>query len=239
MNETFMHVVGNLAADPELRITSTGKQLCHFRVAQSRSYKGADGRYADASTSFWDVTCWDTLAANVAASVRRGDPVIVQGHIDIEQWSDAEGKTHRRARLTARSVGPDLTWGQSRFKRLSRAQALGLDHNPDEIARAQVIAPRLAAVPDEPAPLSAPSSAPLSASLSASLSGPRPYAGQAPAASGPEPDDTAMAGELDDDIVDGAGTGADDPWQVTGQGEAEPSDHYAEDLAAERAERSA
>ena len=76
--DTYLTVTGNLTADPEPRNTANGVGLGAFRVASNtRRFDKAAGEYKDGDPLYINVTCWRTMSVNVAASLRKGDSVIV------------------------------------------------------------------------------------------------------------------------------------------------------------------
>lgn len=52
-----VQLMGNLARDPKVSVTRTGKTLVRMTVACSETYKGKDSQ-AKEMTSFVPVTCW-------------------------------------------------------------------------------------------------------------------------------------------------------------------------------------
>ncbi|HEX6887247.1 MAG TPA: single-stranded DNA-binding protein [Candidatus Nanopelagicales bacterium] len=82
MNDTTITVSGNLVTDVELRTTARGDSLARFRMAStSTRYDRASGRWVDGDTTFWNVTAWRRAAENAAASLAKGQPVMVHGRI--------------------------------------------------------------------------------------------------------------------------------------------------------------
>jgi single-strand DNA-binding protein len=65
------------------------------------------------------VSCFRLLAEHVAASVRKGDPVVVVGKLRTNVW-EKDGQTHERLGLEADMVGHDLNRGTSAFRRRPR-----------------------------------------------------------------------------------------------------------------------
>ena len=53
-------IMGRLAADPQLRQTTTGKNVASFRVACDRGRRDANGQN---QADFFDVVAWDRSAA--------------------------------------------------------------------------------------------------------------------------------------------------------------------------------
>lgn len=93
-------VIGNLTADPELRQTNNGKSVMNFSLAYTpRKPDGTDGQ-----TSFYEVTAWEYLADNVAASVKKGDRLLVVGRLTQQKWEDADGKNRSKLVITAEEV---------------------------------------------------------------------------------------------------------------------------------------
>ncbi|TVL91794.1 single-stranded DNA-binding protein [Streptomyces sp. SAJ15] len=86
MNETLVTLVGNVATAPEFRQTASGVPLTRFRLAvTARRWDRTRAAWTDGDTSFYTVCAWRTLAANVAASVSIGEPLVVQGRLRIRE----------------------------------------------------------------------------------------------------------------------------------------------------------
>lgn len=113
LNETRLSLRGNVATEPTLSVTSTGTTVCSFRLAvTTRRFSQVDGSVVDAESSFYTVTCWRTLADHVAASVTKGQGVLVQGRLRVRDFTH-EGQPRTSADVTADAVGHDLQWGTS------------------------------------------------------------------------------------------------------------------------------
>jgi single-strand DNA-binding protein len=125
VNETPIHVVGNVVDVPRRNRTSNGS-VTNFRMAStSRHWDEETKGFVDGATLWIDVACWGELGGNVARSVSKGDPVLVVGNLLTESWdSDAGRRSSNRMKATA--VGLNLARGWSDFKRAARA-----DQSPD------------------------------------------------------------------------------------------------------------
>jgi single-strand DNA-binding protein len=99
-------LVGNLTADPELRATAGGTLRATFRVAVTPRYRDADG-WRDGDPSFHTVVCWRQLADHVAASVGKGDRVVVVGRWRQRQY-EVDGTSRTAHEVDADAVGVDL-----------------------------------------------------------------------------------------------------------------------------------
>jgi single-strand DNA-binding protein len=88
-------VVGNLCADPELRHTSNGVPIADLRIAENRNYQDAGGVWQQ-ETAYYSAVVWRRLAEHAAASLRRGDRVVVVGRMRQDEWTTERGETRRR-----------------------------------------------------------------------------------------------------------------------------------------------
>lgn len=116
MNETVVTVAGNVAAEPRSRVIANGARVASFRLAATeRRYDKAIGEWRDGDTVFYTVTCWRTMAENVASSVSKGQPMIVSGRLRVSTYEDKEGVLRTSVEIEARALGHDLAWGTSTF----------------------------------------------------------------------------------------------------------------------------
>lgn len=92
MNDTYVTVVGNVVENPRYLATASGAHLASFRLAStSRRYDRQEGRWRDGDTLFLNVACWRWLGDNVAASVKKGDPLVVSGRLRMRSYTGKDG----------------------------------------------------------------------------------------------------------------------------------------------------
>ena len=108
-------VVGNATRDPELRFTPSGTPVCTFGVAWNRRYERGGEQVEE--TSFFDVTCWSSLAENVAESITKGARVIVSGRLEQRSWDTPEGDKRSKVEIVADEVAPSLRWASAQVNR--------------------------------------------------------------------------------------------------------------------------
>ena len=124
MNETHVTVVGNLVADPVLRVTPGEREVAGFRLASTvRRYDAELGRSVDVRTSFYSVSCWGYLARNAAESLRKGERVVVSGRLDVREYTGDDKVVRTSVDVVADAVGHDLVYGTSRFTKVRRGVA--------------------------------------------------------------------------------------------------------------------
>ncbi len=110
-------IVGNIAGDPRHTHTPSGIPITTFRVASApRRFDRTTEKWVDGETSWYSVSAFRALALNAAASLQRGERVIVSGRLRIRTW-DAGDRSGTTAEIDAEAIGHDLLWGTSRFER--------------------------------------------------------------------------------------------------------------------------
>jgi single-strand DNA-binding protein len=91
--------VGRLTRDPELRTTSTDKQVCNFGLAINKKVKGRD------ETLFIEIDAWEGAAAMIAEHFKKGDPIYVSTQARLDEWEDSDGAKRQKMRFTVREWG--------------------------------------------------------------------------------------------------------------------------------------
>jgi len=154
MNETLVTVVGNVATEPETRVTATGVLTTRFRLATtSRRWDAERGAWTDGVTSFYTVRSWRNLAGNVKESVTLGEPLVVQGRLRIRE-EEKDSRRYLSAEIDAVALGHDLTRGLSRFTRgSSAAVAVRADRAAPTDRDDQPADPFASAAPPPPVPV--------------------------------------------------------------------------------------
>jgi single-strand DNA-binding protein len=94
----FIHIAGNLGADPEVRFTSSGKKVTTMKVA-TRSRRGKAG---EEITIWWRVTVWGDQFDKMISFLKKGSSVMVYGDVHKpEIFTDREGKPQVSLDITA------------------------------------------------------------------------------------------------------------------------------------------
>lgn len=93
-------LVGRLTRDPELRTTSTGKDVVEFSIAVNKRIKPADGADAD----FFRVKAWGQTASYVGEYIGRGRLVAVDGRLESRKYTDKEGNAREIVEIVAENV---------------------------------------------------------------------------------------------------------------------------------------
>jgi len=110
MADSAVHLTGSSTRDPELRFTNSGLASASFGLAINTRKKNDQGEWEDGEAQFYDITCFGSLAENVAESITKGTRVVVAGRLNFSQWEDSEGNRRSKVDVVADSIGPDLRW---------------------------------------------------------------------------------------------------------------------------------
>jgi len=128
-NENTVTIVGRIGQEPQLRATAKGDVL-NMRVATNARRRAADGTWVDGATSWFAVEAWGRLALNAAASLHRGQRVVVHGVLRVDEFEPETGGRSAKPVVKATALGHELTWGTSAFTEQPRA-ARGEQREPE------------------------------------------------------------------------------------------------------------
>ena len=94
-------IMGRLTRDPELRKTQSGIAVASFSLAVDRDYKAQDG---SRQTDFIEVQAWRHTADFVSRYFTKGRMTVVEGRLQMQDWTDKEGNKRRSAVVVAEQV---------------------------------------------------------------------------------------------------------------------------------------
>lgn len=99
--ETILTIVGNLTADPELRTTGTGTQVCGFTIASTpRAWNRQANQYEDGQSLFMRCSAWRDLAGHCAQSLSKGMRVIATGRLSQRSYQAQDGTNRTVVEMT-------------------------------------------------------------------------------------------------------------------------------------------
>lgn len=94
-------IMGRLTRDPELRRTQSGTAVTSFSLAVDRDFKSQGG---EKETDFIDVVAWRSTAEFVSKYFAKGRMAVVEGRLQIRDWTDNNGGKRRSAEVVADNV---------------------------------------------------------------------------------------------------------------------------------------
>lgn len=90
-------LMGRLTRDPELRHTQQGTSVASFALAVDRNGK-------EKSTDFIEVVAWRNTADFVAKYFTKGRMAVVEGRLQVRDFTDRDGNKRRTAEVVAENV---------------------------------------------------------------------------------------------------------------------------------------
>ena len=94
-------IMGRLTRDPELRRTGSGTAVTSFSLACDRDFKSQSG---DKETDFIEVVAWKNTAEFVSKYFSKGRMAVVEGRLQIRDWTDKAGNKRTTAEVVAENV---------------------------------------------------------------------------------------------------------------------------------------
>ena len=94
-------LMGRLTRDPELRRTGSGTAVTSFSLAVDRDFKSQGG---EKETDFIDIVAWRNTAEFVSKYFTKGRMAVVEGRLQMRDWTDRDGNKRRTAEVVADNV---------------------------------------------------------------------------------------------------------------------------------------
>lgn len=95
-------LIGNVAADPEIKTISETK-VASFRVATSEKYKDRNGETHE-NVDWHNIACWRNLAELCEKYVHKGDKIYIEGKLKNRQWEDKDGNKRSTTEVVAEKI---------------------------------------------------------------------------------------------------------------------------------------
>jgi len=94
---------GRLTRDPDRRYAADGTQVTSLPLAFHRRYRGRDGRFAE-HTGYVTVMTYQRLAEVCGQYLKRGSAVLVEGRLQMREWTTPQGSKRQRLEIRGESV---------------------------------------------------------------------------------------------------------------------------------------
>lgn len=98
-----VHLLGNLGADPELRMTAGGQAVLTIRLATSESYLDRE-RNRQERTEWHTVIVWGKRAEALARILHKGSKINVMGSLRTNSWEGNDGSKRYRTEIQAQRI---------------------------------------------------------------------------------------------------------------------------------------
>lgn len=94
-------IMGRLSRDPELRQTTTGKNVASFTIACSRGRKDANGKDL---VDWIPVVAWEHTAEFVCKYFKKGSLIAIDGRLQSRTYKDRDGNNRTAIEIVANNA---------------------------------------------------------------------------------------------------------------------------------------
>lgn len=101
-----VQILGNLARDPEVRYTQSGKAVATFTVAASNTYIDSNNETKE-QTAFVNCVAWGKLGESVG-NLRKGNRAFVEGRLQTRSYETQDGQKRYVTEVVAGFIGTSL-----------------------------------------------------------------------------------------------------------------------------------
>ena len=96
-----VQVIGRITADPEVKVSQSGKSILSFSLAVQRDYKNRSGEY---DTDFFRCVAYQSSADYLGKYAKKGDMLAVSGSLRQNTYENREGKKVSSVEISVSSV---------------------------------------------------------------------------------------------------------------------------------------
>jgi single-strand DNA-binding protein len=96
-------LLGNLGADPELRMTQGGQAVLKLRLATSETYVDKN-RQRQERTEWHNVVIWGKRAEALAKILTKGTRIFVEGGLRTSSYDDRDGNKRYRTEVVSSNI---------------------------------------------------------------------------------------------------------------------------------------
>jgi single-strand DNA-binding protein len=103
MDLNKVQIIGRLTRDPEVRTTTTGKNVCSFSVATGFTWTDQSGEKKE-QTEFHNVVAWGKLGDIIAQYMKKGRQIYIEGRLQTRSWEGTDKKKNYRTEIIAENM---------------------------------------------------------------------------------------------------------------------------------------
>ena len=102
-----VQILGNLARDPEVRFTKTGRAVASFTVAATNTCFDPTTHEQKEQTAFINCVAWGKLG-EAAGNLRKGSRCFIEGRLNTRSYETQDGQKRYVTEVVANFVGVSL-----------------------------------------------------------------------------------------------------------------------------------
>lgn len=120
--ETTTTIIGNLTADPELKVTPSGAVVVTFTIASTpRTFDKNSNAWKDGEALFMRCSLWREAGEHAADSLTQGTRVIATGALKQRSYETKEGEKRTVVELDVEEIGPSLKYATAKVTKAQRS----------------------------------------------------------------------------------------------------------------------
>jgi single-strand DNA-binding protein len=96
-------LLGNLGADPELRMTNGGQAVLKLRLATSETYLDRN-KVRQERTEWHSVVVWGKRAEALAKILAKGSRIFIEGGLRTSSYDDKDGNKRYKTEVVAQNI---------------------------------------------------------------------------------------------------------------------------------------
>ena len=102
MNKVVL--TGNLARDPEVRYTQSGKAVVSFAIAVNRGWRTKTTDSQQPTVDFFNVTAWEKLAEFCGKYLTKGTRILLEGRLQARSYEAQDGTKRNIVEIVANDI---------------------------------------------------------------------------------------------------------------------------------------
>ncbi len=97
-------IMGNLTRDPDYKQIASGQAVCRLGLASNRQYRNKASGTMIQEVCYIDVDVWGSQAESCRQYLQKGRPVLIEGRLKYDTWTDPDGKNRNKHSIVADRV---------------------------------------------------------------------------------------------------------------------------------------
>jgi single-strand DNA-binding protein len=97
-------LIGNLGADPEIRLMPNGGSVANIRLATTRRWKDKQSGERKEATEWHRVIFFNRLAEIAGEYLKKGSQIYVEGRLQTRKWQGQDGQDHYTTEILAEEM---------------------------------------------------------------------------------------------------------------------------------------
>ena len=99
-----VELIGNLGADPEVKVMPSGGNVVNLRLATTRRWKDRNTGERKDATEWHRVVCFNRTADIAAQYLKKGSQVYIEGRLQTRKWQAQDGTDRYSTEVVVNSL---------------------------------------------------------------------------------------------------------------------------------------